>query len=166
MKCKHKTLIFLAGFVWLCAGVMLLTMGIRFLLETVRNPLLCYVPGSFSISNFFGKFVTDKTQAVLLVLLLALTVGYMKGRVMLAKAVKRQVTRIRLLPNPASLRYLYSKGYFVLIAVMALMGALLRVLPITLDTRGFVDVIIGAALINGSMLFFRACVQHPVNEKI
>ena len=94
----------------------------------------------------------------MLTLLLALSLGYFKGRVMLAPSVTKQVARIRSLPTPASLKYLYGKNYLILIAVMVLLGILLRILPIALDTRGFVDVVIGSALINGSMLYFRKMV--------
>jgi hypothetical protein len=156
MRFHHRTLIFFAGLAWLAIGVWLLSLGIHFILETVRTPALSQMAGRFSILETLNSFVTDRTQAVMLCILLALLLGYMKGKVALAKSVTRQVQRIASLPNPAPLKYLYSKGYYLLIALMISLGVIMRFLPITMDTRGVIDMVIGSALVNGSMLYCRA----------
>jgi hypothetical protein len=158
-------MIFLAGFIWLVIGGLLLWLGLQFILQTVQNPSLTQIPGQFSLSRFLARWTLDSAQAAMWIILLALSLGFLKGRVVLAKSVQRQIKRIESLPNPASLRYLYSKGYYLLIGSMILMGNIIRFLPITIDTRGALDATIGAALINGAMLFFRVCAQYGYNKK-
>ena len=165
MKFKHKTLIFLAGCVWLVIGILLLSLGIHFILDTVRNPALTYMPGRFSISRFIMKFVSDPTQSVIVMITLCLSLGYVKGKMVLGKSVRRQVKRIESLPNPARLKYLYSKGYYLLIGCMMLLGMVLKFFPITVDTRGAIDITIGSALINGAMLYFRICTSYTYLKK-
>jgi hypothetical protein len=160
MRFSHRTLILLAGFAWLAIGIMLLYLGLHFILETVRNPALSQVAGRFSVIQFVARLVPDRTQAIMLTIIFSLLIGYIKGKMALAKSVKRQIARIESLPNPASLKYLYSKGYYLLIACMILLGILLRFFPITLDTRGTIDTIIGSALINGAMLYYRAFTRY------
>lgn len=156
MKYKHNTLVFLAGVVWLIIGIFLLSLGIHFILETVRNPALAQMGGKFSLAAYFGKYLSDKTQVAILIVTLSLLLGYFKGKMVLAKSVSRQIKRIATLPDPAPLKYLYSRGYYLLIAFMIGLGISMKFLPITVDTRGAVDVTIGSALINGAMLYFRA----------
>lgn len=132
-----------------------MSLGLLFILETVRDPSLTQISGRFSLAIFFQRFVADQTNALILMIVCALFVGYLKGKMALGKSVKRQIKRIETLPNPASLKYIYSKGYYFLIASMILLGMTLRFFPITLDTRGAIDLAIGSALINGAMLYFR-----------
>ena len=101
MKFKHKTLIFLAGFVWLAIGIFLLSLGIHFILDTIRNPTLIYIPRRFSISRLIMNFVSDPTQSVVVVITLSLLVGYVKGKVVLSKSVRRQVKRIENSAKPS-----------------------------------------------------------------
>lgn len=165
MKLKHNTLIFLAGLTWLIIGVFLLSLGIHFILETIRTPLLTQIAGRFSIAFFVEKFTSDRTQAILWILCFSLLVGYLKGKMVLAKSVHRQIKRIDSLQNPAHLKHLYSKGYYLLVALMICLGMVLRFLPITLDTRGAIDMAIGAALINGAVLYFRTLSQRMYISK-
>ena len=99
MKLKHNTLIFLAGATWLIIGIFLLSLGIHFILETIRTPLLTQIAGSFSIIAFVEKFTPDRTQAILWILCFSLLVGYLKGKMVLAKSVYRQVNRIESFPK-------------------------------------------------------------------
>ncbi len=165
MKLNHKKLVLLAGCVWLAIGVFLLSLGIQFILATVRDPSLSLVPNHFSLSHYFSRFTTDKSQAASLMIIFCLVVGYFKGKMALAKSVTRQIKRIESLPNPAHLKYLYSKGYYLLIALMISLGVIMRFLPITLDTRGAIDTIIGSALINGAMLYFRNLSRYSELKK-
>jgi hypothetical protein len=159
MKFKHKTLVFLAGLVWLLVGVVLLSVGTRFVLETLRQPLLTQLPHRFSVIQLLGNVFSNTTQCAMITIILALLIGMIKGRTVLAKSVKRQIKRIESLPEPASCLYLYDKSYYLLIAFMVLLGIGLRFSPITLDTRGAIDMVIGSALINGAMLYFRKLPQ-------
>lgn len=164
MKFKHNTLIFISGFVWLAIGVFLLALGLRFILMTLRMPALLHMDG-FSISLFFSRFTPNPSNCAVLVITCSLMLGYFKGRMVLVKSVKRQLDRIASLPNPAPLKYLYGKGYYLLIASMVSLGFVMRFLPITLDTRGAIDTVIGSALVNGALLYFREIAQNAYHKK-
>lgn len=165
MRFKHRTLIILAGLVWVAIGALLLSLGIHFILEALRHPELAYIPGRFSVLAFFDRYVSDRANAVILVVTVALMIGYFKGKMVLSKSVHRQIRRIESLPNPGPLKHLYSKGYYMLIAGMILLGVSLRFWPITVDTRGAIDLAIGSALINGAMLYFRVLARQAYLEK-
>lgn len=165
MRFKHRTLILLSGLVWVAIGTLLLSLGIHFILEALRHPELLSASGRFSILTFFDRFVSDRANAVVLVVTVALMVGYLKGKMVLSKSVDRQIKRIESLPNPGPLKQLYGKGYYLLIASMILLGISLRFWPITLDTRGAIDLTIGSALINGAMLYFRVLSRQAYLEK-
>lgn len=160
MKFKHRTLISVAGALWFVIGIFLLTLGIRFIMHTVRDPSLLLEPGRFSILSVATYFVSNLNNAVILLLTSALILGYLKGRIALGKTVHKQIERISSLPNPAKLKFLYTKGHYLLIAFMIGLGFSMRFLPITLDTRGFIDVAIGSALINGALLYFRSAINY------
>lgn len=87
---------------------------------------------------------------------IGLVIGFIKGRFVLAKTVRRVVGRIAALPLPIRLKDAYSKSYWILIGSMVVLGMSFRFLPISVGARGIIDVAIGSALINGALLYFRA----------
>lgn len=151
LKVSHVTLIALSGLVWLVVGCFLLPLGLNFVIEALlkENAAL-----PLPVLNFLAPYVGGIDQAALVWIALMLFVGFLKGRSVFAKSVKRSVDRILTLPNPASLKLMYSPSYYLLLGSMALLGVLVRFT--TLDIRGGVDIAIGSALINGAMLYFRA----------
>lgn len=165
MKFNHRTLIRFAGLSWLAIGIFLLSLGIHFILETLRYPSFAHIPGRFSLLTFTTQFVPDTQNALIILLTFALLIGYIKGRYVLNKTVDRQVKRIAQFPNPMHIKYLYTRGYYILIASMIGLGVILRFLPISIDTRGVIDAIIGAALMNGAMLYFRAASNYTLTKK-
>ena len=132
---KKTFWIFLSGAIWFVAGVLLLYKGIHFL---AAAPL-------------------DETVATWW-MMAGLTIGFMKGRFVLSKTVRRVVARIESLEPPISFRSVYAPSYWLLIGSMVLLGMSFRWLPIGLQYRGLVDVAIGSALIQGAMLYFRAII--------
>jgi hypothetical protein len=86
----------------------------------------------------------------------ALFVGFLKGRFIFTKTVGRITRRIHSLPSPISFRTVYPPAYWILIGSMMGLGMAMKHLPISLDIRGFVDVAVGSALMNGSLLYFRS----------
>lgn len=144
---QHKGWIFSSGLVWFGAGVSLLYKGLKFI------SLGILAPDSLS-SRMQGIFGSSQ-QAATAIVASALLVGLIKGRFVLARTVKRVVNRIRGLPLPIRFSQVYAPSYWILIASMVSLGVLLRFLPIPVDLRGWIDVAIGSALINGAMLYFR-----------
>lgn len=157
MKCSHATLIYVAGAVWLAVGLFLLPLGLRFLLDVSHTQ-----PGEVTspLMNLIAPYLGGRESTGLLLIALALGIGYYKGTYLLGKSANRVVNRIVALPNPTSLMNLYNLPYILLITVMILLGVGIKFFGVPLDIRGFIDVSVGAALIHGALSYFRMGRQH------
>jgi len=133
-----------------------MTIGLRFLLSSL-------VPGT-SVSGFsllayaptwLGEGKGVRENGIIILITMALLIGYFKGKFLLSKSALREINRVTLLSEPTSIKNIYSMRYYLIIALMMVLGSVMRFLPITSDTRGFIDVTIGMALINGSRSFYR-----------
>ena len=145
---KQRSWIVFSGYLWFFIGVFLLYKGLRLISEAVFQPdSIC-----FSLGQVFGS----SQQAGSALIALGLVIGFLKGRFVLVKTVRRVVSRIAKLPAPVRFKDAYSPSYWILIGSMILLGMLFRFLPISIDVRGVIDVAIGTALINGAMFYFRA----------
>ena len=130
---KHAHWILFSGLLWLAMGLFLLTKGFNLL------------------TLHAGK------SGVVMLLVLAFLIGYMKGRFVFAKTVNRITKRILSLPLPISFAKVYPPIYWVLIGSMGLLGMVFRYL--SPEVRGFADVAVGSALFYGALLYFQAAYQ-------
>lgn len=153
LKFKHVTLIVLAGAIWLLMGIYLLNMGLHLISE--KAALHFYETHTSSLLGILAAYFGGIQEAAVALIASAMLIGYFKGKYVLAKTVSRMVKRIREFPEPVALRRIYGVRFYVLIAIMILLGVLIRFLGTPIDIRGAVDVVIGAALINGALLYFR-----------
>lgn len=145
---KHCGCIALSGFLWLAIGFSLLYKGLHLISDAAfQADTLC-----FRWQEVFGT----PQQAATVFMGLGLLLGFIKGRFVLSKTVQRVSKRIASLSEPVRLADAYSRSYWILIASMMALGMLFRFLPIPPDLRGIIDVAVGSALLNGSLLFFRA----------
>lgn len=149
-KFKASTLIAFSGFVWLAVGLYLLPLGLNFLILSAQVP----ERNAGFLLNSLSSLLSYE-QAALLLVVIGLSLGYMKGKTVFAKTVRKSVARILSFSPPIALGKVYSIGYVLLLALMVLIGLSFKFLGVTLDLRGLVDVAIGSALINGSLLYFR-----------
>jgi len=149
-KVSHSTLIFLSGFIWLAIGCFLLPLGLNFVVAALLDENQAQ---PHPILNFLASYVGSIDSAALVWIVLALFIGFLKGRKVFAKGVKRSVGRILTLPSPISLSKIYPPSYYLLLGSMVVLGILMRY--ITEDLRGGIDIAVGFALINGAILFFR-----------
>ncbi len=151
LKVSHTTLVVLSGLIWLAIGCFLLSLGLNFIFESIlkENLVTLKRPVLDSLSSLLG----NSEQGALALIAIALWIGFMKGRFIFAKTVQKSVERILTLPNPVSLFLIYPKKYYILLGSMVLLGVLVKFAP--LDVRGGVDVIIGSALIQGAILYFK-----------
>jgi hypothetical protein len=155
---KHRGWIAVSGFVWLAAGFSLLYKGLHFISDATRSPnTLC-----FRFQEFFGS--SQKAGTALIAA--ALLIGFLKGRFVLAKTVRRVTLRILSQPLPIRLVSVYAPSYCIVIGSTIGLGMAMRFLPIPIDARGFIDVAIGSALVNGAMLYFRAARGEPVQKAL
>lgn len=151
IKLSHSTMIALSGAIWLGIGCMLMSLGLNFIVASILNENLLVM--NRPILDNIAPMVGGLDQAALMLIALSLVIGFVKGRFVLAKTVGRTVARILSLPNPANLTQIYARSYYLLLGGMFFLGFIARLMPF--DVRGLVDVTIGAALINGAMLYFR-----------
>lgn len=150
MKLSHTKLIVISGLVWFAIGFYLLQLGLNLLVESASA-----ISGNHPLIEKLIYVVGNGQNAALFLVLLALLIGYAKGRYVLGKSAQKGVDRIRAFPNPAPLARIYSPKYYLLIGLMIALGVSIKFFGFSNDIRGFVDTIIGAALINGAMIYFR-----------
>jgi hypothetical protein len=131
MAIRHVTAIILSGVTWFLIGIFLLTKGLNLLI--VKAGL--------------------SDQLALILVVVGLLLGFLKGRLILAKTVKRVLGRITSLPNPCPIRAIYPRSYYFIILGMMGIGFVFRWLPASV--HGLVDVAVGSALINGAVLYLR-----------
>lgn len=154
---RHKTLYIISGLVWLAIGATLFKLGAGFLYTSINltenTPLLSSIQPLLSTEN-----------ALVVVIALSLIIGVLKGRVVLQKSARRSCERIRKLPEPASIFSIYSLGNYLIIACMMGLGMSMKYISLPLDIRGFIDIAVGAALIEGSRYFFRASSKKALSD--
>ena len=126
---KHAQWIGFSGLIWAIVGSSLLLRGFALLqAHTPQNTTTMW-------------------------LLVALLIGYMKGRFVFTKTVTRITKRICELPLPISWKKVYPPIYWIVLGSMGILGFLFRFLPP--DIRGCADTAIGSALLYGSLLYLR-----------
>ncbi|MBS0626653.1 MAG: hypothetical protein JSS09_00400 [Verrucomicrobia bacterium] len=148
MNIRHGLAITLSGVLWMAIGVFLLLKGFSHLLHSSPGQEPALLP-------YIGSFVKDPEQGSLVLVSLGLLIGFIKGRVVLAKTAARVIAKILSLPNPCSFSSIYGPSYLLLLGSMVCLGMLIRWLPIAYDVKGVVDIAIGSALTNGSAFYFR-----------
>jgi len=150
IKVRHVTLICISGLIWFGVGCFLLQLGLKLLMSVIESPSSSGYPIIDSLSSVFAT-----QQAVVLLIALSLFIGHFKGKYVLGKSVRRGVARILTFPNPTHLSNIYSAKYYILLGSMVLLGLSIKFFGLSNDVRGVVDVTIGAALINGALIYFR-----------
>lgn len=153
MKFRHSTLIVISGLTWLAIGSYLLFLGLTLLL----NSTLDQSDKIYPIVSNLAPYVGGTEQVGLFLAALFLGVGYMKSKYVLSRTVLRTLTNICSSPNPSGLGTVYNRQYIMLIGAMAMLGAGIKFLQLPDDIRGSIDIAIGSALINGSVLYFKSC---------
>lgn len=128
---KARGWIAFSGFVWFVMGFFLLMQGFRFLTQMAL-----------------------RIEMAVFLIALGLLVGFLKGRYVLSKSARRVIQRIIHLSPPIHWKNVYAPSYWLLIGAMMGLGMILKWVP--LEVRGTIDVAIGFALLNGSLLYFRA----------
>jgi hypothetical protein len=150
MRLNHFGAIVFSGAIWLIIGGFLMVKGLNFVVSSAHA-------GSSSafIIPSLSPLIGGKEQAALMLIVFGLLIGFVKGRLVLIKSVKRVVGRILSLPSPIGIFQMYSWKYGLLILSMVALGLSLRWMHLPNDVRGLVDIAIGSALINGALTYFR-----------
>lgn len=146
--------ILLSGIMWFTVGIFLLLFGVKLIVFSSIEK----ASQSFLVSKL-STIAKNPEQAALILVTFGLLLGFIKGRFVLSKTVKRVVDRIFSLPQPIKFSEVYSVGYLLLIVSMILLGMALRWFSVPSDVRGTIDIAVGSALMNGSMFYFRAALK-------
>ncbi len=133
---RKQIAIALSGVLWMGIGLMLLTKGLKLLVAAGKGE-----------------------QTTLALISIALLIGFIKGRLILAKTVKRVVARITSL-SQVTFANVYDRKYIILILSMVALGISLKFFHLPPQVLGFVDVAIGSALINGALLYVRSLLSY------
>lgn len=158
MKLSHTKLVVISGMIWFIIGVYLLRLGLNLMVESINGI------ENYPLINALRPYFSTGENVVLLLVVLALFVGYFKGTFVLGKSARRGVERIQSFPNPTSISNIYSAKYYILLGTMVALGISIKYLGLNADVRGFIDVIIGSALINGAMIYFKLAKVNANNQ--
>lgn len=160
MHLSKTTWIVISGIVWFVVGIGLLTLGLNFIVFKAQAE-------PFETTSLIAKIspiTGGREQAALALIIVGLIIGFLKGRFVLVKTVKRVVERILSLPVPVKFTQVYSRGYLYLIGSMILLGISMKWLGLPTEIRGLIDVAIGSALMNGASAYFRVAMH--VNKEL
>jgi hypothetical protein len=151
MHLGKTTWIAISGVVWFIVGIGLLTLGLNFIcFKAQMEP--------HETTSLIAKITPlsgGREQAALALIIAGLILGFIKGRFILVKTVRRVVERILSLDVPVKFSAVYSKGYLGLIGGMILLGMSMKWIGLPAEVRGLIDIAIGSALMNGATAYFR-----------
>ena len=148
MRLSRLNGIRLYGLLWLGAGLMLMSKGMPLLVKSAIHDELPLI-------SFLKPFTGSSEQAAMVLVLFALVLGLLKGRLVLAKAANKMMVRLAAFSDPVSISQLFTVRYCLLLALMISLGVSLRFLHLPYDVHGLIDLAIGSALINGALVYFR-----------
>ncbi len=151
MRIGHIAGIVISGCVWLGIGCLLTFKG----LFLIALAMIADLGSSYPLVNLCTKLFRESERSILFLVFLAVILGLIKGRFVLANTVKRTVKRLLLIPSPLKIQYLFPWSYVILVIGMMSLGMSLKYLPIPKDVRGFIDIAVGSALINGAFIYFK-----------
>lgn len=157
---RKKSLIAIAGGIWVFIGLLLLIKGCYLLLIASKSEGEPLIHG---LANLFSL----KTPSILIILTGAgLVLGWLKGRFLLMKSVKRTIERLQPLTGLIHFSTLYRLQDYLLISGMIILGRFLQWIRCPSDLRGLLNVAIGSALLVGAVFYFRFASKEKAEEAL
>ena len=160
MHLSKTTWIVISGMIWFMVGIGLMTLGLNFIVFKAQLDAF----ETTSLIAQLSPIAGGREKAALVLITIGLIIGFIKGRFVLVKTVRRVVERIMSLPAPVKFSQVYSKGYLLLIGGMILLGMSMKWIGLPAEVRGLIDVAIGSALMNGAVAYFR--IAFAVNKEL
>lgn len=139
----------ISGISWLAIGSYLMVKGLNWIVIAMAQPEPSH------LIKWLASFAGSIQQGALVLICASLLVGFIKGRTLLARTVKRVISHLQAQKPPVHFLAAYDRKYFIILGSMIGLGLLMRWLALPPDIHGGIDVAIGSALINGAMLYFR-----------
>lgn len=155
VKCSHFILIVISGLIWSVIGVLLMTLGVHHMMDALRFWDEIVISPHFSFYKYLSFTLSTPEQAMAVLVIGSILIGYLKGHFVLGKTVKSGVKKILAYPNPTELKKLYSKKYYFLLVFMMGLGFFIRWLQLPADIHGAIDLAIGSALLKGAFNYYR-----------
>lgn len=154
MKLSKQVWILISGISWLLIGFLLLKKGIYFILNSIQESSQTPLIDGLSCILKGGRY-----QIGLCLICIGLFLGLIKNRLILSKTANRISDRVKTSFNHRlSLNEVYDRKYYTILCLMIGFGIAFRWFSLPSDIRGIIDVAIGSALIQGSLLYFRQVV--------
>jgi hypothetical protein len=151
MQLSKRAWITISGMIWFIVGIGLLTLGLNFIVFKAQIE----TQETTSLIAKIAPMAGGREKAAMTLIVIGLILGFIKGRFVLIKTVRRVVERILALSLPIKISQVYSKNYVMLICSMILLGLSMKWLGLPTEVRGLIDVAIGSALMNGAVAYFR-----------
>ena len=145
------SVLLISGFTWFFIGVMLLIKGLGLAVScsAISQASAVFLP-------MIAKGAGDWQQGALILITIAVFLGFLKGRIVLTKSANRIIKRIASFQGKVPVSKMYEAKYYILVGSMMLLGLSLKFFPIPLDIKAFIDIAVGSALMNGAMVYFRS----------
>lgn len=160
-KLHNKSMVIFSGVIWLCIGLMLLSIGTNLFIQGITAIDESNIAvASYPLMKITSDYVGKAPIAAALLFALSTCLGYFKGRYVLSRSAKRSISRIATLPSPSPIYQLYSPVYYLLLALMIGLGMSFKLLGIGGEIRAIIDVAVGSALISGSLEYFRTAYSY------
>jgi len=134
MRFHPWNILLFTGLMWLAIGFMLTLKGLNLLV---------------------GAMPVTSQQTCMFLICTALLIGFIKGRFVLSKTVKKVSVHLLSQKGDLKINEAYPKSYRFILAGMVLLGFVVKMLPIPKTALGFVDLAIGSALVQGALHYFR-----------
>jgi hypothetical protein len=158
MRLSHSTLYAISGAVWMIIGVFLLNLGLQLMMQGAKGEAFSlegYSPLFVWLSTLFSGF----ENAIIVLIILSIVVGFFKGRFVLRKVAARTHQRLQAFENPTSIANVYTKANYAVIIGMMMLGMAMRYFNIPNDIRGPIDIAVGTALMQGAIAYFHLSSQ-------
>ncbi|MCB1149217.1 MAG: hypothetical protein KDK48_03550 [Chlamydiia bacterium] len=152
---KKKGMLVAAGILWLGIGLYLTAFGSTLLAAALPQPTPFKMWTHPLLEMLSATLTISREEAAALIVAGCILTGTLKAKYVLSRSVKRGITRIAALPQPASIFRIYDWKYYLLIAVMMTMGLILRKSGLPTDFRAACYLSIGFALVSASKGYFR-----------
>lgn len=150
--------------IWVLAGIVLILFGLPVRVRPKQLLMMAFslwILGGLSLTylGFTRMMMANETDAVIVAaaIALAMAIGWLKGRFILAKTARRNIERLKEMTERSRLFQVYNMRSWIIIALMIGLSIFLNVsnaLPVF--WRGVVNLAIGFSLISSSLFYVKA----------
>ena len=154
----NKKILYISAAMWACVGIMLLNKGLRLTIgstQEVHTPLLSWIQSVFE---------RPAEQSALFIVCLGIFFGFLKGRFALRRSINRIIDNVKI-AQKVSFKIVYPPKFLFLMAAMMGLAMTLKALAVPKDIMGLIDIAVGSALINSSIIYLRNIITLNLPSK-